>query len=48
MLIFFAMIYLFPFLIQIGTSFKTDANATASSINPIPSTWTLNAYRTLA
>jgi multiple sugar transport system permease protein len=24
-LIFFAMVYLFPFILQIGTSFKSDA-----------------------
>ena len=47
-LIFFAMIYLFPFLIQIGTSFKTDADATANSVNPIPNTWTVDAFRRLA
>lgn len=46
-LIFFALIYLYPFLIQIGTSFKTDADATASPLNPFPKSWTLAAYRSL-
>ncbi len=47
-LIFFAMIYLFPFLLQIGTSFKSDADASANSLNPIPLTWTLDAFRKLS
>lgn len=46
-LIFFALIYLYPFLIQIGTSFKTDSDATANPLNPIPQAWTLDAYRSL-
>jgi multiple sugar transport system permease protein len=47
-LIFFALIYIFPFLIQIGTSFKSDADATNRALNPIPMVWQLDAYRTLA
>ena len=47
MLIFFSLIYLYPFLIQIGTSFKVDADATANPLNPIPQEWTLDAYRSL-
>ena len=46
-LIFFSLIYLYPFLIQIGTSFKVDADATANPLNPIPQEWTLDAYRSL-
>jgi len=47
-LIFFSLIYLYPFLIQIGTSFKFDPDATANPLNPIPQEWTLDAYRQLA
>jgi len=47
-LIFFALLYLYPFLIQIGTSFKFDPDATANPVNPIPQEWTLDAYRQLA
>lgn len=43
----FALMYLFPFVIQIGTSFKTDPQATASPLNPIPSTFTTAAYQQL-
>ncbi|HET8987480.1 MAG TPA: carbohydrate ABC transporter permease [Humibacillus sp.] len=46
-LIVFALLYLFPFIIQIGTSFKTDADATANPLNPIPETFTTAAYRAL-
>lgn len=46
--IFFALVYLFPFILQIGTSFKTDPDATAHSLNPLPTTWTLDAFRKLS
>ncbi len=46
-LIVFALLYLFPFIIQIGTSFKTDPDATAHPLNPIPETFTTAAYRSL-
>lgn len=47
-LIFFSLIYLFPFLIQIGTSFKSDVEATATPLNPIPEMWTTAAFQSLA
>ena len=43
----FALLYLFPFIIQIGTSFKTDPDATANPLNPIPSNFTTAAYQQL-
>ncbi|HEY9475150.1 MAG TPA: carbohydrate ABC transporter permease [Mycobacteriales bacterium] len=43
-----AAVYLYPFLIQLGTSFKTDHDATAHPLNPIPQTWTTAAFRQLA
>ncbi len=43
----FALLYLFPFVIQIGTSFKTDPDATANPLNPIPSNFTTAAYQQL-
>ena len=46
-LVVFALLYLFPFIIQIGTSFKTDADATANPLNPIPETFTTAAYQSL-
>jgi multiple sugar transport system permease protein len=46
-LVVFALLYIFPFIIQIGTSFKTDADATANPLNPIPETFTTAAYQSL-
>ncbi len=43
----FALLYLFPFVIQVGTSFKTDADATGNPLNPIPETFTTAAYQSL-
>jgi multiple sugar transport system permease protein len=36
-----------PFLIQIATSFKTDADATANPVSLIPQVWTTAAYTKL-
>jgi multiple sugar transport system permease protein len=47
-LILFALIYIFPFVIELGSSFKTDADATANPLNPIPQHWTLAAFHELA
>lgn len=46
-LIFFALIYIYPFLIQIGTSFKTPADATNNPLSPLPETGTADAFRRL-
>ncbi len=47
-LILFALIYILPFVIELGSSFKTDADATANPLNPIPQHWTLAAFHELA
>lgn len=47
-LVLVAVIYLMPFVLQIGTAFKTDDDATNHALNPIPRTWTLAAFRQLA
>lgn len=46
-LIILALIYIFPFLVQIGTSFKTEPDAANNPVSLIPQTWTSEAYRTL-
>ncbi len=46
-LIVLAVIYIYPFLVQVATSFKTDAEATADPISLIPATFTTAAYETL-
>lgn len=47
-LVMVAAIYLFPFLIELGSSFKTDADATGHPLNPVPHHWVLAAFRQLA
>ncbi len=47
-LVFFAALYIFPFLIQLGTAFKTDEDANANPLNPIPETWTTAVFGQLA
>jgi multiple sugar transport system permease protein len=46
-LLIIAVIYIYPFLIEIFTSFKTDPDATADPIGLIPTTWTTAAYQQL-
>lgn len=44
----FAVIYIYPFLLQIATSFKTTDDATNNPLTLIPRPWTVEAFRTLA
>lgn len=46
-LIALAVVYIMPFLIQVATSFKTDAEATANPVALIPQTFTTAAYTKL-
>jgi multiple sugar transport system permease protein len=39
-LIFFALVFLYPFVIQIANAFKTEANAAANPLSPIPDPFT--------
>ncbi|MBE7195919.1 MAG: carbohydrate ABC transporter permease [Gordonia polyisoprenivorans] len=43
-----AILYLYPFVLQIGTSFKTDGDSTYNPLNPFPTVFTLDAYAKLA
>ncbi len=47
LLVAIATVYIFPFLIQIATSFKTDGDAANNPLSLIPETWTSAAYQTL-
>ncbi|MBK9475803.1 MAG: carbohydrate ABC transporter permease [Tetrasphaera sp.] len=47
-LILFSLMYVFPFFIQIATSFKTDADATTNPLNLIPQPVTMAALKRLA
>jgi multiple sugar transport system permease protein len=42
-----ALIYIYPFLIDLATSFKTEQDATANPLGLIPPTWTAAAYQNL-
>lgn len=43
-LVFFALVFLYPFVIQIANSFKTEANASANPLSPIPDPFTAVAF----
>jgi multiple sugar transport system permease protein len=46
-LLVFAVIYIYPFLLEIGGAFKTDADAANHSLNPIPQGWVTSAFTEL-
>lgn len=46
-LIVISLIYIYPFLVQLGTSFKTDAEAAANPVSLIPQVWSTAAYERL-
>lgn len=46
-LIVFAVIFIYPFFIQIATSFKTDADANASPLSLIPNPFSMDAWRAM-
>jgi multiple sugar transport system permease protein len=43
----FVVLYLYPFLVQIATSFKPDEEAVAAPLTLVPQTWTTAAYERL-
>ena len=43
-LVFFALVFLYPFVIQIANSFKTEADASANPLSPIPHPFTAVAF----
>ncbi|MEE3920119.1 hypothetical protein V2I01_23415 [Micromonospora sp. BRA006-A] len=43
-LIFFGLVYLYPFVIQLGNSFKTEPDAAANPLLPIPDPITLAGF----
>ena len=47
LLVVLALIYIYPFLVQVATSFKTEAEAAADPISLIPQTITFAAYERL-
>ncbi|NYF18507.1 multiple sugar transport system permease protein [Microbacterium sp. AK009] len=47
LLVILAIIYIFPFLVQVATSFKTDSEAASNALSLIPQTVTFAAYEAL-
>jgi multiple sugar transport system permease protein len=47
MLVILALIYIYPFLISIAGSFKTDADATGNPLALLPQNWSFAAYTRL-
>ncbi|CAN5464261.1 carbohydrate ABC transporter permease [soil metagenome] len=47
LLIAVAVLYIFPFLIDVATSFKTEPDAAANPLSLVPETWTSAAYQRL-
>ena len=47
LLILLALVYIYPFLISVAGSFKTDADSTANPLALIPETWSFAAYERL-
>jgi multiple sugar transport system permease protein len=47
LLIAVAVLYIFPFLIDVATSFKTEPDAASNPLSLIPQTWTTAAYQKL-
>ncbi|GAB6858746.1 carbohydrate ABC transporter permease [Microbacterium xylanilyticum] len=47
LLIALALVYIYPFLIQVATSFKTDPDAASNPLSLVPQTFTTEAYAQL-
>ena len=47
LLIAMALVYIYPFLVQVATSFKSDAEAAVDPVSLIPQTWSVAAYQRL-
>ncbi|WP_425460945.1 carbohydrate ABC transporter permease [Lacisediminihabitans profunda] len=47
LLVALAIVYIFPFLIQVATSFKTEAEAAANPLSLVPATFSTAAYERL-
>jgi multiple sugar transport system permease protein len=47
LLVVIAVVYVLPFVVQLATSFKTNADAAANPLSPIPAPFTLQAFQDL-
>ena len=46
-LLVFAFLYIYPFLIELGTAFKTETGAVQTPVNPIPHNWVVTGFTSL-
>ncbi|RKN49253.1 carbohydrate ABC transporter permease [Micromonospora endolithica] len=46
-LVFFALVFLYPFVIQIGNAFKTEPDAAANPLSPVPDPLDLTSFQRL-
>ena len=46
-LIVISLVYIYPFLVQVATSFKTDAEAALNPVSLVPQVWSTAAYERL-
>lgn len=46
-LLVFAFLYIYPFLLELGTSFKTETDAVNHPVNPVPHSWVVTAFSAL-
>lgn len=43
----FAFLYIYPFLLELGTAFKTETDAVGNPTNPLPHNWVVSAFSQL-
>jgi multiple sugar transport system permease protein len=43
-----AVLYIYPFLIELGTAFKTSPDSIAHAANPVPQNWVVGAFSELS
>lgn len=43
----FAFLYIYPFLLELGTAFKTETGAVNDPVNPVPHNWVVSAFTEL-
>jgi multiple sugar transport system permease protein len=44
----FAFLYIYPFLLELGTAFKTETDAVNNPANPLPHNWVVSAFTQLS
>jgi multiple sugar transport system permease protein len=47
-LLVFAFLYIYPFLLEVGTAFKTETDAVSHPVSPVPNNWVVTGFTELA